>query len=367
MYTEILKIIEGGISKDRSKVISYSKLLSENLKKDGELKFAKKIENLLENNIANPAYLDSFMSSPVDKETRLKIADVIFPNDEVDIVLPKYIENRIDEFILSINKRNILNSLGIDNTTSLLLYGPPGTGKTSIAHMISYKTKLPLIVVRLDTLISSLLGSTSKNIRRIFEYANSRPCILFLDEFDAIAKARDDSKELGELKRVINSLLQNIDEFNKENVLIAATNHHELLDSAIWRRFSTTLEITNPGIEQISYIVENGLQKIDYDFKGNQKKLKLLCEALDGLSAADIKNICSNSIRSAVLNNSERIEFTDIIYETYIYKYHSLKNIEDAVKFLSNYGVNQRSIYKVLNIPARMVTSILKDKEEKSC
>lgn len=361
MYTEILKIIEGGIDKDRSKVISYSKLLAENLLKDGDTKLSNKINSILDKKSINPAYLDSFVNSPVDQETRLKIADVAFPKEEISLVLPNYIERRIDEFVMSVNKRELLSKYGINNSTSLLLYGPPGTGKTSIAHMISYKTQLPLIIVRLDSLISSLLGSTSKNIRKIFDYANSRPCILFLDEFDAIAKARDDSRELGELKRVINSLLQNIDDFNKDNVLIAATNHHELLDPAVWRRFSITMEVPNPEIDQIKVLLIKYLSNINYNFKGNNKKLNLLSKSMDGLSAADINNICSNVIRKSVLKDMEEIDFAEILYEIYLYKNHSLKDITEAIKFLNYYGVNQRTIYKVLNIPFRLVTSVLKD------
>lgn len=361
MYTEILKIIEGGIDKDRSKVISYSKLLSENLVKDGDVKLSNKINSILDKKAINPTYLDSFVNSPVDQETRLKIADVAFPKEEVNLVLPNYIESRIDEFVMSVNKRELLNKYGINNSTSLLLYGPPGTGKTSIAHMISYKTQLPLIVVRLDSLISSLLGSTSKNIRKIFDYANSRPCILFLDEFDAIAKARDDSRELGELKRVINSLLQNIDDFNKDNVLIAATNHHELLDPAVWRRFSITMEVPNPEIDQIKVLISKYFSNISYNFKDNNKKLNALSKSMEGLSAADIGNICSNTIRRSILRGIEEIDFAETLHEIYLYRNHSLKNITEAIKFLNNYGVNQRSIYKVLNIPFRLVTSVLKE------
>ncbi|MBV3966614.1 ATP-binding protein, partial [Bacteroides fragilis] len=107
---------------------------------------------------------------------------------------------------------------GLNIRKSLLLYGAPGCGKTSIAHYISEKTGLPLVVSRLDAIVSSLLGSTAKNLSRIFSYVNSMPCILLLDEFDALAKARDDNHELGELKRVINSLLQNIDSMSPSTV-----------------------------------------------------------------------------------------------------------------------------------------------------
>lgn len=364
MYTEILKIIEGGLDKDRNKVVSYSKILSENLIKDGEEKFAKKINTVLEKNSASTTYLDSFLNSPVDQDTRLKIADVIFPSEDINLILNNDVKERIEEFILSIDKREDLHKLGINNATSLLLYGYPGTGKTSIAKLISYKTNLPLVMVRFDSLISSLLGSTSKNIRRIFDYANSRPCILFLDEFDAIAKARDDKQELGELKRVINSLLQNIDNFNENNVLIAATNHHELLDSAIWRRFSISIEVLKPSLEQIPLLVKEYLNKMDYDFKDNPKKFTFISNALYGMSAADIKNVCSNAIRKSVLENKNRIEFPEFLYEIYLYKNHSLKDIEKAIIFLKKHGVSKRSIFKMLNVPIRKVDSVLIESEE---
>ena len=127
---------------------------------------------------------------------------------------------------------------GLTTSLSFLMYGPPGTGKSRLARYIAQELGLDLYVARLDGLISSFLGSTSKNIRALFDFAAKTPCVLFLDEFDAIAKLRGDSQELGELKRVVNSFIQNLDTLGNQSIVIAATNHQELLDSAIWRRFS---------------------------------------------------------------------------------------------------------------------------------
>ena len=152
-------------------------------------------------------------------------------------------------------------------------------------------------MARLDTLISSLLGNTAKNIHKIFEYAKKQPCVLFLDEFDAIAKARDDQHELGELKRVVNSLLQNMDEYCQNGILVAATNHHELLDSAIWRRFQTVIEMPKPELSEIGKMINNLPDFIDISqIKPGQ--WKKVYDTLLGLSYSDIKNILNNMVKS---------------------------------------------------------------------
>src|SRR5438477_8302827 len=120
----------------------------------------------------------------------------------------------------------------------MLIHGPPGTGKTQTARWITGQLSLPLLTVRCDTLVSSLLGQTSKNLRRVFEHAVQRPCVLFLDEFDALASARGNERDVGELQRVVISLLQNVDALPDNTILIAATNHEQLLDPAVWRRFA---------------------------------------------------------------------------------------------------------------------------------
>jgi AAA+ superfamily predicted ATPase len=129
------------------------------------------------------------------------------------------------------------------------MYGPPGTGKSRLARHIAQELGLDLYVARLDGLISSFLGSTAKNIRALFDFAAKTPCVLFLDEFDAIAKLRSDNQELGELKRVVNSFIQNLDTLGSQSIVVAATNHQELLDSAIWRRFSYRLALDFPIAE----------------------------------------------------------------------------------------------------------------------
>ena len=212
MYTEIVKIIEGGLQGDKEKVQNYANVLANNLEKEGEVSLSKKIRGIVENRRKGLTSLDSFATKPVDTESRMEIVRITTPQIKKEtIILSKYVEDEIQAFIDFYENRDNLLKAGIEVSNSLLLYGPPGCGKTTVAQYISTITGLPLVTARLDGLISSLLGSTAKNIRKIFDYVSKRECILFLDEFDVIAKLRDLKNELGEINRVVISLFQNID------------------------------------------------------------------------------------------------------------------------------------------------------------
>ncbi|WP_251136143.1 AAA family ATPase [Exiguobacterium sp. S90] len=366
MRTEILKIIEGGLERNSEKVRSYAKLISEKLIDQGEEKFATRILNLVESKSENshPVYLDEFIKKPVDNDSRLDMVDVTLVSELLDeIILPKFTKNKIDNYVDALKAKDKFIELGINLPESLLLYGPPGCGKTSVAHYISKQTGLPLVTAKLDGLISSLLGSTAKNIRKIFEYAQERPCILFLDEFDAVAKARDDGHEVGELKRVVNSLLQNIDKFNSNSILIAATNHQDLLDHAVWRRFSTIIEIPKPTKEEINILLINNLKVINTDFLKDKKKREVIIELLLGFSPAEIKSICINSIKQSVLKGENHISYSSFLFHLHL-SISPSTNQEEIAIFLNNYGVSQVSISKALEISQRQVRNILEMRED---
>jgi SpoVK/Ycf46/Vps4 family AAA+-type ATPase len=193
------------------------------------------------------AQLDA-VGAPRDDESDAPTVDIVNPDvARPRLALSRFVRQQLDDFVQAVEKRDLWIEHGIDAPARLLLVGSPGTGKTQIAREVAAKLGLPIAITRSDVLVSSFLGQTSRNIRRVFEYASSTPCVLFLDELDALAKRRDDSQEVGELQRVVIALLQNLDALPDSTVVLAATNHPELLDKAIGRRFTFHIDIPLPG------------------------------------------------------------------------------------------------------------------------
>lgn len=168
-----------------------------------------------------------------------------------DLVLAPQVVDSVVEFINEFSQAALLRSHSLEPRHTILLLGPPGNGKTSLAEALATELSLPLLSVRYDAIVDSFLGETSNRLRRLIEFATLNPCVLFFDEFEAVGKERSDAQETGEIKRVVSTLLVQMDRLPSHTVVVCATNHPELLDRAVWRRFELKLEIDRPGPQQL--------------------------------------------------------------------------------------------------------------------
>ncbi|MBK0416120.1 AAA family ATPase [Chromobacterium haemolyticum] len=168
-----------------------------------------------------------------------------------DLILTRPVKIEVEEFLHEFANAALLRTHSVEPRHTILLVGAPGNGKTSLAEAIATELGLPLLTVRYDAIVDSFLGETSNRLRRIIDHAAVHPSVLFFDEFDAVGKERGDTQETGEIKRVVSSLLVQMDRLPSHSVIICATNHPELLDRAVWRRFEVKLEIPMPGATEL--------------------------------------------------------------------------------------------------------------------
>lgn len=223
-----------------------------------------------------------------------------------DIVLASETRGIVDGVLEEFRRREELRRHRLPIRSKLLLCGPPGCGKTLCAEVMARELSLPLYVARLDVIISSFLGETATNLRRLFDYASREPCVLFLDEFDALARARTDASEHNELRRVVNSLLIFIDRFKGNGLLLAATNLESALDNAVWRRFDEVVSFDLPSNEQIKQLLELQFKNFPVQFDIPSQVTRLA-----GFSYAEIERISLEAIKTVILKRRKAVSETD--------------------------------------------------------
>ena len=297
-WREIIAIIEGGLKPDPYQVSAFAEHFAERLEAEGEARLAARLRRLTER-AAKPAG-STFVSQTIaaDIEVQLSLVEEMLPSVGPNYpVLPRATETELKRFVELNRLSGDLASAGIESPCTLLLFGPPGCGKTMSAIAVASDLGLPLLVVRLESLIGSYLGNSAKNLRRVFDSASARPCVLLLDEFDAVAKMRDDSQEVGEVKRLVGSLLQNFDRVQGRQIVIAATNHHHMLDPAIWRRFDVTLHLDHPSEAEIAGIVS----KIVPNGSLSEHLIKAVAVLARGMTGSDVAGIAKRALQDSFL------------------------------------------------------------------
>lgn len=237
------------------------------------------------------------------------LLEVSYPKARLaDMVLDDTVATGLKRIILEQRNFNKIRGHGLSPRRKLLLLGPPGTGKTMTASVLAGELNIPLFLVRLDALITKFMGETAAKLRQLFDAISGVRGIYFFDEFDAIGSQRGLSNDVGEIRRVLNSFLQMIEQDSSTSVIIAATNHPELLDYAVFRRFDDVIEYGLPQREQIVALLKARL----VNYKLRNPRWSVLAATADGLSYADVARAADEAIKEAIIHDQQSLTLADV-------------------------------------------------------
>ncbi len=246
-----------------------------------------------------------FGALPRDPDRDAALVDLRHPErSREEIVLAPEMAARLDRVEEEFRSVDLLARNGLSPKSRLLFVGPPGCGKTLCAEILASDLSLALLYARFDGIVSSYLGETATNLRRVFNYAAQQRAVLFFDEFDAIGKKRDDPQEVGELKRVVGSFLQILDAHPRDRMVIAATNHEGLLDDALWRRFDEVLVFGRPSAAQLVQLMELRLRAV----RKPAVDLERLAAEMTGFSFADAERVCLEATKAMLLGSCREMK-----------------------------------------------------------
>ncbi|MCY7451653.1 ATP-binding protein [Bacillus altitudinis] len=284
---------------------------------------------------------------PIDIDSKLELVKKEYITFENKPLWPKEISDQLSRVVKEREFEQKLIKEGLTPTRTILFVGAPGVGKTLAAKWISSVLDKPILTLDLAAVMSSYLGKTGNNIRAVLEYAKNNDCILLLDEFDAIAKKRGDDSELGELKRLVTVLLQEIDEWPETGLLIAATNHEELLDRAVWRRFERVIKFPIPSMEDISYTIKNLLENDSFEDKDTI--VNILSLLFEGNSYANITKEINNARKDSIIQGIHIKKVLEEIINKLCLKIEKRDRINIALNFL-NAGYSQRRTAEIFGL-----------------
>lgn len=285
---------------------------------------------------------------PVDDESRLSLLKVFKdePNREQPL-LSLDLEETLSQLIQERRQTERLASMGLSPTRSAIFVGPPGVGKTLTARWLASQLGVPLYVLDLTAVMSSLLGRSGSNLRTALDFSKRGPCVLLLDEIDAIAKRRSDDADIGELKRLVTVILQEVDEWPATSLLLAATNHAELIDPALWRRFDLVINFKAPEMPAVKQAIKRFLGQ-DYALFG--RWIDILTFVFNGESFSDIERDIQRFRRAVALGTASDADLIEEFVKSRALVLERQGRIDLAVLLAKQTRLSQHTISDITGV-----------------
>tara|TARA_R110001592_G_scaffold360085_1_gene667899 strand:- start:2855 stop:3826 length:972 start_codon:yes stop_codon:yes gene_type:complete len=293
----VVDLVKTGISGNLPLFLKTVEAIAEEARGRHHYHFADKLVSVL-----NETKQSSKGSNPDLADLQNALYEIYCEKQLDDLILPEHVLSACNELIEEHQRRDLLRSYNLEPRHKILLSGAPGNGKTTLAEALASQMMLPLYIVKYEGIISRYLGETSQQLDKLFEHVKTRRCILFFDEFDAISKERGDGNDNGEIKRVVNSLLKQIDNLPSHVIVIGATNHEQMLDKAMWRRFQLQLSLPQPTRAMAIRWFESFVARVGHSLGYAPSTL---ADMLKGLSFAELEEFSLDVQRQYVLGLPE--------------------------------------------------------------
>ncbi len=311
---QIKALLKSHADRDDQRFYSIALQVAAKEARQGHHKLASDIKVLVEKNqMSSGLGLASSRPTPLVKQPQGDLKGLLELNQtsihSSELVLSSEVQQRLDQVLMEQRQKDRLTQFGLFPRRKLLFTGPPGAGKTMSAAVLATELKLPLYTVVLDNLITRFMGETSSKLRLIFDHIRQTRAVYLFDEFDAIGTQRGAQNDVGEIRRVLNSFLLFVEQDSSESLIIAATNHSELLDKALYRRFDDIIRFEKPGKDQIMKLIDNRLAMFD------TKSLEWdgIIASAEGLSSAEVTRACEDAAKESVLHHESKVSKSHII------------------------------------------------------
>jgi AAA+ superfamily predicted ATPase len=327
--TDYIKdIARFGLENDQEKLLHVLNEFIEHSKKAKRVNFALQLQSLLKESIrrkdvgrmtkvGSPSHYQQLN----DRETDELILEKLTSEYSLEnLVCEENVKEKIVYFLKEHQSAEILSGFGLPISNKLLLYGPSGCGKTLSSYVIAGELKKMMIVVNLGAIVSSKLGETSKNLSKLFRKAATEDCIIFIDEFDSLGKVRDYSQDHGEMKRVVNTILQLFDYLPQSSMVIAATNQKDMLDDALLRRFDVSIELSKPSEKQIKELIDLTLKGGKFKFDKPRAVTQIIRHNAKDLSYYSIQKTLLNAIKRSLFKQAGNVKVLNPIIDTAIWQ-----------------------------------------------